>query len=286
ELLGDGDGDRAAQLSVAEGRSGDQRGDAGELHDAVHDERGQRGAVHRGSQQYGGECDEQRGDADGQLSADDHEPAGQPDGDGGSDGELLGDGDGDRAAQLSVAEGRGADQRGDVGELHDAADDERRQRGAVHRGSEQYGGERDEQRRDADGELSADDHDPAGQPDGDGGPDGDLLGDGDGHRAAQLPVAEGRGADQRGDVGELHDAVHDERGQRGAVHRGSQQSGGECDEQRGDADGEPGAGGADDHEPACQPDGDGGSDGDLLGDGDGDRAAQLPVAEGRGADQR
>src|SRR5438034_6443464 len=75
-----------------------------------------------------------RSDADGQLSADDHEPAGQPDGDGGSDGELLGDGDGDRAAQLSVAEGRGADQRGDIGELHDAAHDERGQRGAVHGG--------------------------------------------------------------------------------------------------------------------------------------------------------
>src|SRR5439155_834519 len=211
--------------------------DVGKLHDAVHDERRQRGAVHRGSQQYGGERDEQRRDADGELSADDHDAAGEPDGDGGPDGELLGDGDGDRATQLPVAEGRGADQRGDVGELHDAVHDERGQRGAVHRGGEQYGGKRDEQRRDADGQLSADDHEPAGQPDGDGGPDGELLGDGDGDRAAQLPVAEGRGADQRGDVGKLHDAVHDERRQRGAVHRGSQQSGGERDEQRRDADG-------------------------------------------------
>src|SRR5439155_653403 len=223
------------------------------------------------------------GDADGQLSADDHEPAGQPDGDGGSDGDLLGDGDRHRAAQLSVAEGRGADQRGDVGELHDAADDEHGQRGAVHGGGEQYGGQCDEQRRDADGQLSADDHEPAGEPDGDGGSDGELLGDGDGDRAAQLSVAEGRGADQRSDAGELHDAVHDERGQRGAVHRGSQQYGGQCDEQRGDADGQLSA---DDHEPAGEPDGDGGSDGELLGDGDGDRAAQLSVAEGRGADQR
>src|SRR5207249_2649603 len=131
-------------------------------------------------EQYGGECDEQRRDADGQLSADDHGPACEPDGDGGPDGDLLGDGDGDGAAQLSVAEGRGADQRGDVGELHDAADDERGQRGAVHRGSQQYGGECDEQRRDADGQLSADDHEPAGEPDGDGGPDGDLLGEGRG----------------------------------------------------------------------------------------------------------
>src|SRR5439155_680657 len=173
-----------------------------------------------------------------ELSADDHEPADEPDGDGGSDGGLLGDGGGDRAAQLSVAEGRGADQRGDVGELYHAADDERGQRGAVHGGGEQYGGQCDEQRRDADGQLSADDHEPAGQPDGDGGSDGELLGDGDGDRAAQLSVAEGRGADQRFGSGELYHAADDERGQRGAVHRGGEQYGGECDEQRGDADGQ------------------------------------------------
>src|SRR2546430_9822629 len=145
DLLGDGDGDRAAQLPVAEGRGADQRGDAGELYHAAYDERGQRGAVHGGGEQYGGQCAEQRRDADGQLSADDHEPAGEPDGDGGPDSDLLGDGDGDRAAQLSVAEGRGADQRGGGGELHDAAHDERGQRRAVHRGGEQYGGERGEE---------------------------------------------------------------------------------------------------------------------------------------------
>src|SRR5207249_1509235 len=143
-------------------------------------------------------CRSQRRDADGQLSADDHNAAGEPDGDGGPDGELLGDGDGDRAAQLPVAEGRGADQRGDAGELHDAVHDERGQRGAVHRGSQQYGGECDEQHGDADGQLSADDHEPAGEPDGDGGPDGDPRGDRDGGGAAPLPVAGGRGAAQRG----------------------------------------------------------------------------------------
>src|SRR2546430_9837135 len=143
-----------------------------------------------------------------------------------SDGDLLGDGDGDRAAQLPVAEGRGADQRGDAGELYHAAYDERGQGGAVHGGGEQFGGQCAEQRRDADRQLSADDHEPAGEPDGDGGPDSDLLGDGDGDRAAQLPVAEGRGADQRGDAGELHHAAYDERGQRGAVHGGGGQYGG------------------------------------------------------------
>src|SRR5207244_9610884 len=102
---------------------------------------------------YGGDPARTRRAADRQLSDHDHEPAGQPDGDGGSDGRLLGDGDGDRAAQLPVAEGRGADQRGDVSELHDAAHDEWGQRGAVHGGGEQYGGECDEQRRDADGQL-------------------------------------------------------------------------------------------------------------------------------------
>src|SRR5207245_2133230 len=203
------------------------RGDGGELGDATQDERRWRRSVSRGDEQDGGERDEQRRDADGQPGAGgahDHGSAGQPDGDGGPDGDLLGDGDGDRAAQLSVAEGRGADQRGDAGELYHAADDEHGQRGAVHGGGEQYGGQRDEQRRDADGQLSADDHEPAGEPDGDGGSDGDLLGDGDGDRAAQLPVAEGRGADQRGDVGELHDAVRDERGHRSRVDGGSQQS--------------------------------------------------------------
>src|SRR3989442_11875936 len=152
--------------------------------------------------------------------------ADEPDGDSGSGGDLLGDGDGDRAARLSVAEGRGGDRRGDVGELHDAVHDERGRRGAVHRGGEQYGGECDEQRRDADGQLSADDHDPAGQPDGDGGPDSDLLGDGDGDRAAQLSVAEGRGADQRRELGELYHTAHDDGGQWGAVHRGGEQYGG------------------------------------------------------------
>src|SRR2546427_765061 len=288
DLLGDGDGDRAAQLSVAEGRGADQRGDVGELHDAAHDERRRQRAVHRGSQQYGGERDEQRRDADGEPGAGgahDHEPAGEPDGDGGSDGDLLGDGDGDRAAQLPVAEGRGADQRGDAGELHHAAYDDGGQRGAVHGGGEQYGGQGGEQRRDADGQLSADDHEPARGPDGGGGAQRDREGGGGGKGggAAKLPVAEGRGADQRGDAGELHHAAYDERGQRGAVHGGGEQYGGQCAEQRRDADGQLSA---DDHEPAGEPDGDGGPDGDLLGDGDGDRAAQLPVAEGRGADQR
>src|SRR5439155_1604274 len=153
-----------------------------------------------------------------ELSADDHEPADEPDGDGGSDGGLLGDGGGDRAAQLSVAEGRGADQRGDVGELYDAAHDERGQRGAVHGGGEQYGGQCDEQRRDADGQLSADDHEPAGQPDGDGGSDERRLGEEGGARGAQQPVAEGRGAEQRGGGRERNDAAHDGRGQPGEVH--------------------------------------------------------------------
>src|SRR5256886_11528826 len=83
-----------------------------------------------------------------------------------SDGDLLGDGDGDRAAQLPVAEGRGADQRGDAGELHHAAYDERGQRGAVHGGGEQYGGQWGQQRRREDRHLTAGPSQPTVEPDG------------------------------------------------------------------------------------------------------------------------
>ena len=56
---------------------------------------------------------------------------------------------------------------------------------------------------------------------------------------------------------------------------------GTCDEYRGDADGECGGGGADDHDAAGEPDSDGRADGDVHGGGRRDGAAELPVAEER-----
>jgi len=57
-------------------------------------------------EQYGGQCDEQRRDAERQLSADDPSQPGQPDGHGGQTA-AFGDGDGTRPLGSS-AEGRGA----------------------------------------------------------------------------------------------------------------------------------------------------------------------------------
>jgi polyribonucleotide nucleotidyltransferase len=82
-------------------------------------------------------------------------------------------------------------------------------------------------------------------------------------------------------VGELHDAGDDDGRQRIDVPRGGKQHGGDGDERGGDADGERGGGGADDHDAANKPDGDNGTDGDVCGGGCRDRAIELPVAEER-----
>src|SRR5437667_154546 len=58
-------------------------------------------------------------------------------------------------------------------------------------------------------------------------------------------------------------------------------SGGNGDQRGSDADGECGAGSANDHHVAGESDGDGGTDVELRGGGGGNGAAELPVAEER-----
>src|SRR5207244_7928360 len=69
--------------------------------------------------------------------------------------------------------------------------------------------------------------------------------------------------------------------QRTAVCRGGDQHGRNGDYRGSDADGERGAGSANDHDGAGESDGDGGTDGELRGGGGGNGAAELPVAEER-----
>src|SRR5204863_6918091 len=61
----------------------------------------------------------------GGSGADDHDTAGEPDGDGGADGDVHGGGGRHGAAELLVAEERSEHFWGDIGELRDASDDER-----------------------------------------------------------------------------------------------------------------------------------------------------------------
>ena len=56
--------------------------------------------------------------------ADDHDAAGEPDGDGGTDGDVHGGGWRDSAAELPVAEERGEHQRGDGDQLYDASNND------------------------------------------------------------------------------------------------------------------------------------------------------------------
>ena len=167
------------------------------------------------------------------VGADDHDAAGEPDGDGGSDGDVHGSGGRDSAARLPVAEERGEHRGGDGDELHDARNGDDRQRIDVRCGGEQYGRDGDEQRGHADGECrgsSADDHHAAGESDGDGGSDGDVHGGGGRDSAARLPVAEERSEHRRGDGDELHDARNSDDGQRIDVRCGGEQHGRDGDE--------------------------------------------------------
>ncbi len=68
-------------------------------------------------------------DADGESGAgstDDDHAAGEPDGDGGTDGHVHGGGVGHRAIELPVAEERGEHRRGDFNKLHHGGDDDGR----------------------------------------------------------------------------------------------------------------------------------------------------------------
>ncbi len=97
-----------------------------------------------------------------------------------------------------MAEKWRGDQWRDFVELCHARDDERGQRGAVHRVGEQHGGKCSQQCGHAYGEsghVRAFDHYAAGRRDGDGGADGIFLRDSNRHGAAELSMAEKRCGD-------------------------------------------------------------------------------------------
>ncbi len=94
-------------------------------------------------------------------------------------------------------------------------------------------------------------------------------------------MAEERSKHCWSDLSELHDAGDDDGGQRLDIRGGGNEHSRHGDERGGDADGEPGASSADDHDATGESDGDGGADGDVHGGGGRDRTAELPVAEER-----
>src|SRR5260370_826229 len=157
---------------------------AQQLHDIGDSDGGQRIDIRSGGKQCNGDGDEHCGDTDGECGsggADDHDAAGESDGDGGTDGDVCSGGWGDRTAWLPVAEERGEHRGSHVQQLHDIGDSDGGQRIDVRCGGKQHSGDGDEHCGDADGECGpggADDHDAAGESDGDGGTDGDVHGGG------------------------------------------------------------------------------------------------------------
>ena len=276
-------GARAFELSVAEEPGEYRRGHVSKLHDTGDDERGQWDELPGDRNESGYECDEQRGDADGQRRSQHHDATGQPDGERGTDGDVHGSGDGRAAVELSVAEEPGEYRRSHVSKLHDAGDDERGQWDELPGDRNESGYECDEQRGDADGQRRSQHHDATGQPDGERGTDGDVHSGGDRCAAFELSVAEEPGEYRRGDVSELHDAGNDERGQWDELPGDRNESGYERDEQRGDTDGERRS---QHHDATGEPDGERGTDGDIHGSGDRRAAVELSVAEEPGEYRR
>jgi hypothetical protein len=188
-----------------------------------------------------------------------------------------------------VAKERGEHCRSDSGKLHNAGDGDSRQRLDVRGGGNEHGGDSDEQCGDTDSEPgagSADDHDGTSEPDSDSRADGDIYGGSGRDGTARLPVAEERSEHHGSKLSELHDTSNGDLRQRLDVRGGGNEHGGDSDEHGSNVDGEPGTGGADDHDTAGEPDSDGGTDGDVYGGGSGDGTARLPVAEERGEHRR
>ena len=128
--------------------------------------------------------------ADGHA-ADDHDPAGEPECDGGSECEFHGDGERDRAVELSMAvewsEPRWSDER-DV-EFDECDDGPSRQ---LHLFGDECGRQCHEQYGDLDGECCAggpEHHDPAGEPECDGRSECEFHGGGERDHAAELSMA-------------------------------------------------------------------------------------------------
>ena len=155
-VLGDRHGHGPAQLSVEPERNCHQRRNVCELPTPAETTVGQRRAVHRRGQQFGRQRDQQHRDAT--VNAAPVAPSittqpGQPDGHRRTDGNVLGGCHGHGTAQLSVEPERNRHQRRNVCELHHADGNDFSQRDAVHRRGQQFGGQRDQQRRDAHGQC-------------------------------------------------------------------------------------------------------------------------------------
>src|SRR5258706_133903 len=233
------------------------------------------------------DVDERVSDTDGEPgtgSANDHHATSEPDSDGGTDGDVYGDGGRNGAAHLPVAEEWSEHRGGDFNELYDAGDHDFRQRIGVRGSGDEHGRDGDERVSDTDGEPgtgSANDHHATSEPDSDGGTDGDVYGDGGRNGAAHLPVAEEWSEHRGGDFNELYDAGDHDFRQRIGVRGSGDEHGRDGDERVSDTDGECGTGSANDHHATSEPDSDGGTDGDVYGDGGRNGAAHLPVAEER-----
>src|SRR6266404_4946793 len=239
-----GDGHGAADLSVEEERDIGERRNFDLIYNTSDNEFGQRSAVHRDSQQLGGQCDQQRGHPHGQRRCGgtfDHNAAGQPDGNSGTNGSIHSGGDGHGTTDLSVEEERDSGQRRNFVRIYNTSDNEFGQRSAVHRDSQQLGGQCDQQRGHPHGQRRCGgtfDHNAAGQPDGNSGTNGSIHSGGDGRGTTDLSVEEERDSGQRRNIIFLYNPSDNEFGQRSAVHRDSQQLGGQCDQQRGHTQGQ------------------------------------------------
>src|SRR4029077_19303050 len=214
--------------------------------------------------------------------ADDHGGTREPDRDRRTNGDVHGGGGRDGTAWLPVAEEHSEYRRGDSGKLYDGADGDSRQRLDVRGGGNEHGGDGNEQCSDVDGDPGAggaDDHGGTREPDRDRRTNGDVHGGGGRDGTAWLPVAEEHSEYRRGDSGKLYDGADGDSRQRLDVRGGGNEHGGDGNEQCSDVDGEPGAGGADDHGGTREPDGDRRTNGDVHGGGGRDGPAWLPVAE-------
>ena len=221
-------------------RRGDRGGEVGNLYDSHLNHCGQRSAVQRHSEQHGRDRDQQQcaayGESGYRVTAN-HDATDESDGDSGTDGKLSDVGYRDGAIQLPVDEEWGGDQRGDVGVLYDASGNCGGQWSAVQRYGEQYGGERDQQQREPDGEHAGDgtvDHGPAIEPNDRGRTDGQLFDSGERNGTAELSMDEEWSGDWGGHLIELYDAGEHDGGQWAAIYRRGEQCGGKHGQQRGD----------------------------------------------------
>ena len=275
DVYGGSDGSATAELSVAEEPGKYPGSDVGELHNAGNDERGQWDLIPGDRDEPGYERDEQCGNADGQRRPEHHDAASESSGERRTGGDVYGGSDGSATAELSVAEEPGKYPGSDIGKLHNAGNDERGQWNLIPGDRDEPGYERDEQCGNADGQRRPEHHDAAGESNGERRAGGDVYGGSDGSATAELSVAGEPGKYPGSDVGELHNAGNDERGQWDLIPGDRDEPGYERDEQCGNADGQRRP---EHHDAAGESNGERRTGGDVYGGSDGSATAELSVA--------